>query len=104
MASEARDFAAWRLPPRQKSGLPHGQLRGSRIGPRADGALSQYLNVPPTLRFAGAPSGGLLALLGNPNQTGDSATMHTDAPSGFSVMGYQSRDIAFGQWGFPPAA
>ena len=39
---KGRGYAAWALSPRRKS-----QLRGARSGPKGDGALSQFSDIPP---------------------------------------------------------
>ena len=70
---------------------------GARLGPQANGALSQKFRAPqlrpPAVR-EGSPC-KLLTFFRSPDQVEYPASMNADACRGFSVTGYQAWEIAY---------
>ena len=88
-AIETRDSGVWQFAPQMKSEFLYGQSFGARRGPRADGSLRQYFDVPaPAIRKC--PRLELPALLDAPIQIGHPAAAHADAPMGFPATSLRS--------------
>ena len=93
------DFEVYRLPTRKiREHCNSNGPWGCRLGPRARGSLAQRMInpkfVPPAARKV--PPREIIQISENPDQAGYPASMNTDACLGYSVTGYQSRDVAWG--------
>ena len=81
----ARDFVAWELPERKASTLAHGWAVGARLGPSANGTLTQWMESPaPGLRKT-----SLLKVPAVPDAPGQARcfpTINADISFGYSGM------------------
>ena len=80
-ALHSMNFQVWKLPSR------HGPYCRTRLGPRADGSLSNQILCPQAAVRLCSPW-EVLALLETPCQSGRPPIVRTDASLGFSIMAY----------------
>ena len=100
-----RDFGVYELPRRNARQHPNAMgQRGARLGPLANGAMSQALKdpkwIPPAARRVSPRE--LLTFLKIPDQVGYPGAINTDGCLGSSVVAYQSWKILLGRRGAAP--